>query len=364
MLYLDPTVRFPETKEKHGYFVGFAENSGDALTYKILKDDMKTVLVRSVVRPANTIKDRNRRVTFNDNVEEILDNLDENYQHQNIILPLEVPKDDESLEDIPNQIPRRPTTRNSKKQENDIATRTRSKRRLVGALNTSTIKALNNSKDTDIATLLEIPTMMFFILLQFLLWIPINAAQQISDVCNHGDYKGAISNTSSPFIDQLKYLNALDSINEKVKDPWNMIDIGNEELWDVKKVIKHRTKDGKTEVKVIWKDPNKSSSWINMYALAIQDPSEILRYAKTKHLLSQKPFSVLVERCIGDSPSRLAKAFKAKVKSNGKKYKFSIRVPFGLKQAIQLDKENGNTLWFDAIKRNYPVFLNTRFFDS
>ena len=35
VLYLDPRVAFPETKELPGYFVGFAKNTGDALTFKI-----------------------------------------------------------------------------------------------------------------------------------------------------------------------------------------------------------------------------------------------------------------------------------------------------------------------------------------
>ena len=34
-----------------------------------------------------------------------------------------------------------------------------------------------------------------------------------------------------------------------------------------------------------------------------------------------------------------------------KKYKFGVTIPFGIKQAMRLDKENGNTLWFDAIKK-------------
>jgi hypothetical protein len=41
-LYLDPVsnLPFPETTERPGYFVGFAENVGDALTFKILKNDL------------------------------------------------------------------------------------------------------------------------------------------------------------------------------------------------------------------------------------------------------------------------------------------------------------------------------------
>jgi hypothetical protein len=52
VLYLDPVYKFqyPETTERHGYFVGFADNVGDALTFKILKNDLVTILHRSVVR--------------------------------------------------------------------------------------------------------------------------------------------------------------------------------------------------------------------------------------------------------------------------------------------------------------------------
>jgi hypothetical protein len=53
-LYLDPVSKFqfPETTERPGYFVGFADNEGDALTFKILKNDFVTVSHRSVVRSA------------------------------------------------------------------------------------------------------------------------------------------------------------------------------------------------------------------------------------------------------------------------------------------------------------------------
>jgi hypothetical protein len=34
---LDPVSKFPEIKERSAYFVGFGDNVGDALTFKILK---------------------------------------------------------------------------------------------------------------------------------------------------------------------------------------------------------------------------------------------------------------------------------------------------------------------------------------
>ena len=50
VLTLEIEAKDPMTREEPGYFVGFAENTGDALTFKILLTDMRTVVVRSVVR--------------------------------------------------------------------------------------------------------------------------------------------------------------------------------------------------------------------------------------------------------------------------------------------------------------------------
>ena len=179
--------------------------------------------------------------------------------------------------------------------------------------------------------------------MQLLLWMPLTSSQAIPILSSHGDYQASFQNNSFAFINQLKYLKALDDLNDKATDPWDTLDIANRELWEAKKVIRHHVKNGKTEVKVAWNDPNKSSSWIDMHALAIQDPTKILKYAKKSHLLSQKPFSTIAKQCIGESPSYLARAFKAKVSANAMKYKFGVRVPFGVKQAMQLDKESGTT---------------------
>jgi hypothetical protein len=70
VLYLDPVSKFPETTERPGYFVGFADNVRDALTFKILKNYLVTVLHRSVVRSAADSSHRNRRVSFKSDVQE------------------------------------------------------------------------------------------------------------------------------------------------------------------------------------------------------------------------------------------------------------------------------------------------------
>jgi hypothetical protein len=69
VLYLDPVSKFPETTERSGYFVGFVDDVGDALTFKILKNDLVKVLHRSVVRSAADANHRNRRVSFKSDVQ-------------------------------------------------------------------------------------------------------------------------------------------------------------------------------------------------------------------------------------------------------------------------------------------------------
>jgi hypothetical protein len=68
VMYLDPVSKFPETTERPGYFVGFADDVGDVLTFKILKNDLVKVLHRSVIRSAADTNHWNKRVSFKSHV--------------------------------------------------------------------------------------------------------------------------------------------------------------------------------------------------------------------------------------------------------------------------------------------------------
>jgi hypothetical protein len=46
----------------------------------------------------------------------------------------------------------------------------------------------------------------------------------------------------------------------------------------------------------------------------------------------------------------IARILKISTSPAGIKYKFGIQVPKGIKNAIDLDKKNGNQLWQEAIK--------------
>jgi hypothetical protein len=64
LLYLDPVSKFPEIKKWPRYLCSFADDLGDSLTFKVMKNDLATVLHRSVVRSAADANHRNKRVKF------------------------------------------------------------------------------------------------------------------------------------------------------------------------------------------------------------------------------------------------------------------------------------------------------------
>jgi hypothetical protein len=59
-----------------GYFVGFADNLGDELIFKILKNYLITVLHRSVVSSESGDSHRNKRVSFRSDVKDSLKSSD------------------------------------------------------------------------------------------------------------------------------------------------------------------------------------------------------------------------------------------------------------------------------------------------
>jgi hypothetical protein len=74
VLYLDPVSTFhsSEITERPGYFVAFADNIGDALPFKILKNDLVTISHRSLVMSAADGSHRNRRVSLKSAVQDSL----------------------------------------------------------------------------------------------------------------------------------------------------------------------------------------------------------------------------------------------------------------------------------------------------
>ena len=347
---------------------------------------MRQVLTRSAVRPADDIKNQNRRVTFKDDVKKKLekhDNIGDKLKHhapsttnddENKKKTLDDEADanddnnlvetDATDEDPPNLEERIHAELPDKESvDESISSRTRSKKRIVGALNTQTARDIGTkTNNSSIMTMLTVPTALLFILIQFAFWVPNVSGNPVPNITESKQFQKAFANGNNAFWNQMKCIHACDKTADEVENIWNDETFVDRSLWNAKQVTSHRMKNGNVEAKVDWDDVNKSSSWVDMSSLAFQDPIPILKHAKAKHLLAQKPFSMIANYCVGDAPSAMAKAFKAKMVTHRKKCKFGVRVPFGVKRATMLDKENGNTLWLDAIKKELKCLNDWKVF--
>mgnify|MGYP006974841861 CR=1 FL=1 len=211
---LDPMAKFPESREKLGHFVGFAECSGDALTFKILTEDMKQVLTRSVVYPADDIKHRNRRVTFKNDVEEKLEKHDivgENLMHHEPI-PSDEDTNANDVEEPPELMERTLFEEHDNGDDDQgVASRTRSKRRIVGALSAEQLNNVSEMTDNrSIMSLMTITTTIFFILMSFTFWANDTVGSNVPTIGEAKRFKDSFEKTNQATLSQLKCLQACD----------------------------------------------------------------------------------------------------------------------------------------------------------
>lgn len=68
-------------------------------------------------------------------------------------------------------------------------------------------------------------------------------------------------------------------------------------------------------------------------------------------MFTEQPFYKLAQLCGGILGSDYCRVLRTRSGTPGPKYHFGFRVPFGIKQAIQFDKENGNDLWLVATRK-------------
>jgi hypothetical protein len=101
---------------------------------------------------------------------------------------------------------------------------------------------------------------------------------------------------------------------------------------------------------VEWDNMNKSQSWVNFLALCLSNPTPVILFARKHNLLHKIPYQHLVNYCKVEIPVDTARIHKVSTSLSNIKYKFGIQVPKGIKNAINLDKKNGNNLWVEAIK--------------
>ena len=148
-------------------------------------------------------------------------------------------------------------------------------------------------------------------------------------------------------IEQLrKYHLQLDHLRklEELDDP----DVN----WTVQKILDHLVKEVEGEpqyfFKVQWLGGD--VQWIHMDDIRIHDPIAIIKYGSEKELLSCAGWE-WIHPFLPDEHDlqRMVHAL-ATAQKEAPKYKFGVRVPRSVKEALELDKENGNELWSEALQ--------------
>jgi Reverse transcriptase (RNA-dependent DNA polymerase) len=111
-----------------------------------------------------------------------------------------------------------------------------------------------------------------------------------------------------------------------------------------RRTMKHTTAGWDFEVE--WKDG--STSWLPLKDLKETNAVEVAQYAKENRLMDEPAFAWWAPHVL-KKLIRLIKMSRSKHVRKG--YKFGIRIPTSVEEALELDKENNNTLWYDAIMK-------------
>ncbi len=116
-----------------------------------------------------------------------------------------------------------------------------------------------------------------------------------------------------------------------------------------KEIIDHRRKANRNEVKVLWGDD--TETWEPLRVMAKSDPVTCANYAKEVDILHLDGWKSLKKYVKKDN--RMIRTFRqaTKMQSKSPKFQFGIRVPMNYREAMALDKANGNKLWHDAIQK-------------
>ena len=147
----------------------------------------------------------------------------------------------------------------------------------------------------------------------------------------------------------ISYNEMIDAVNRRMDDS-NGTE-SHETLWFLDSVVDHELKpDGKHLLKVMWSTGE--TTWEPLRMMAEDDPVTVAKYAKDHNLLNVSGFKRFKRLASREKKfiRMLRQAFASKRK-NAIKYKFGVRIPRNLKEAKELDRVNGNTLWQDALKK-------------
>ena len=333
----EPDLNFPSSSnEKKGYWVGFADNQGDSLTWRILTEDTQKIIIRSGVRSA-------LRTTTNQRLA--------SSSGEGTTLPFPIPYPQQSS----NSLPLDPIDASTPNFEQFVKSQS------------------GEDEDHPIPmTNIDIPNLLGR---SFLLSPEDNGERymaKIIDIDDHGQHLEDIKfklKTSKDQAEEIMSYNQLMDYIQKGTDAEEDPD----SLFKFRDIVAHQGplestdpnhKGSKYNVVVEWE-----SGEITYEPLALiskDDPITCAVYAKKHDLLDTTGWKHL--KRYAKTSKRLIRAVKQsrirQVRASAR-YQHGFQVPRDYNDAMRLDKENGNTHWQDAMDleltqiHEYKVFRDT-----
>ena len=315
----DGTATYPSTpNEAFGYFAGISEHVGDALTFLVWNPETKQLLHRSDVRAAMKTGERNLRLVAPEG---------EDFRSKPI---KEVIKSGSAQEHGRSGTPNRMPTispeeclgRTYLTQPDDDGTRYRATVKRIIETEEDSLKAWKEYESNPLRN--KVPEIKFI--------ATTDDRDKADEIIGYNDL---LTHFENEFDDD---------------DPNRM--------WRYKEIIGHQGplkpndkgyKGSMWNVQVAWEDG--SVTFEPLSIIGKDSPVFVAQYAK-KHRLYDKPgwkrYKHLATRS-GKTFERMVRQMNKQMVRDATVYQFGFQVPKNDKDAIRIDKMNGNTLWQDAM---------------
>ena len=174
------------------------------------------------------------------------------------------------------------------------------------------------------------------------------------DAENHQQIKFLLAMGDGELEELIEYNRLCDLITEQMQ----LTSAGDGELQTFKGVLDHqgplkrhdpKYNGSQWNVLIDWDDG--TQTWEPLHLMGKYDEITIAKYAQDNDLLNKPGWKFLRGTAKRQRLLHVAlNAIKRRKDPNQICYKFGVRLPRNYPEALQLDKENGNTLWEDAVK--------------
>ena len=302
-----------QSNEAAGRFVGFSEDVGHPMTYKVLTEDTLKVIHRSRIKLASV--DPNLR-------------LDDPILH---------PEQTTTADANPNPNPTSPEVTLQSDTINNILQTPETERPMANITTEDLIGRTYLSQPQEDGT-----------------------RRRIKIIEQLDDFDNMIANDSN----MIKFRASTDDGTIEEVITYNQIldkleaEDGEDDEWHFKSILNHQGplkpnhpdyKGSSWNVQILWE--NDEVTWEPLRIIAASDPVTCAIYAKNNQLLHLDGWARF-KRLASRQKKLLRLAHQARLQSYrlAPRYKFGVQVPRNHDQAMELDRANGNTLWRDAEK--------------